>query len=208
MVEKYISGPFFTNTYVLSKGNDAIIIDPTMNFDKYASLIKEKYNVKAVLITHAHIDHIDGIIHFKELPIYISSADYKYIKDDDYTLYSFFKNSKIFDLTDFNFVLVNDGDTINLLDEKIEVMLTPGHTLGGVCYKYKNIVFTGDTLFKGSIGRTDFPGGNEREILKSIKRIIETYPDNTKLYPGHDEETTIRDERKNNVYYSEALNRF
>ncbi len=208
MVEKYVTGPFLTNTYVLSKGNDCVVIDPTIGFEARSIEIKNKYNVKAVLITHAHIDHLDGIKYFKECPIYISSIDYNYIKDDDYTLYSYFKSGKIFDLSDYKFILVKDESIINILDSEINVIITPGHTLGGVCYSYKNILFTGDTLFKGSIGRTDFNGGNENSILLSVKKIIETYPDDTKVYPGHDEQTTIREERKNNVYYLQAKKRF
>lgn len=208
MIEKYVTPPFFTNTYVLSKGDDCIVIDPSLNFKDKALEIIDKYNVKAVFLTHAHIDHIDGIQWFKEYPIYITKEEYNYIHNNSYNLYSFFQNSKIFNLNDYNFNLLYEGDKIPLLDSDIEVIITPGHTLGGACYRYKDMLFTGDTLFKESIGRTDFPGGDESSILRSVKRIIEEYPDNTILYPGHDEKTTIRDERKNNLYYKEAKKRF
>ena len=207
MVKTYVSGDFSTNTYVLSKNDECVIIDPTLDLEDIVKEIKKSFKIKAVLITHAHIDHIDGLRYLTDYPIYISKEDYSHLLDGGYTLYGWYSMKLPFDISKMNFHLLENNDTINILDEPIKCMITSGHTLGGMCFSYKDILFTGDTLFKGSVGRTDLPGGNEMEILKSIKKIIETYNDNTVIYPGHDRSSTIRDERKYNMYYDIALKR-
>jgi glyoxylase-like metal-dependent hydrolase (beta-lactamase superfamily II) len=95
---------------------------------------------------------------------------------------------------------LEDGDTITLDNMKFEVIHTPGHTPGGICLKHKGVVFTGDTLFKGSIGRTDFPGGSYDQIIKSIKEKLMVLDDDTVVYPGHEGKSTIKEERENNPF--------
>lgn len=204
MIEKYTLGDFRTNTYVLSKGNKALIIDPTINFNKILDRIKAQYEIVGVLITHAHIDHIDGIQYLESFPIYFPRIDFLYLNDPGYTLYGWYNEELPFKPEELDIHLVDNGSIIKIDDFKIECFHTPGHTLGGMIYKYEDVIFTGDTLFKSSIGRTDFKGGDLREIYKSIIFILDTFDDETRLFPGHDEETTVKEEKNNNLYYIDA----
>jgi len=202
-IKKYTAGDFMTNTYVITINGKSLVIDPTLDFEEIAEDIKKKYNVVGVLITHAHIDHLDGIIFFKDKPIYMPRLDYLHLNDGGYTLYGMYMLELPFNPLEVDIHLLDDGSIIDILDEPIKVMHTPGHTEGGIIYiidKDKTI-FTGDTLFRGSIGRTDFRGGNEEEIFHSIVRILDTFPDDYKLYPGHGDMTSVMIERKYNQYY-------
>lgn len=204
MIEKYTIGDFSTNTYVLSKGNKAIIIDPSINFEKIIDRIKSEYQIVAVLITHAHIDHVDGIKYLEDYPIYFPRIDYLYLKDPGYTLYGWYNEELPFNPEELDIHLLDNGNIIKIDDFKIECYATPGHTLGGMIFKYEDVIFTGDTLFKSSIGRTDLKGGDLRELYKSICFILDTFDPETRLFPGHDSETTIKDEKVNNLYYIDA----
>ena len=96
-------------------------------------------------------------------------------------------------------IYVDDEDTVNVGGMRFKVIHTPGHTEGGVCYLCDNILFSGDTLFKGSIGRTDFPSGNSAEMLESLNRLCQL-PDSTVVYPGHGPVTSIGEEKANNMF--------
>lgn len=204
-IKKYVSGDFETNTYVVTINKKSIVIDPTLDFEEIYDDICKNYNVVGVLITHAHIDHIDGLIFFKNKPIYIPRLEFEHINDGGYTLYGYYMLDLPFDLNEYNVHLLDDGDIIEVLDEKIKVMTTKGHTQGSVVYIFEDskCIFSGDTLFKMSVGRTDFKSGNEEDILKSILKIIDTY-DGYKIYPGHNDETTVEFEKMNNPYYKYA----
>lgn len=208
-IKKYTSGDFVTNTYVVTINGKSIIIDPTLDFDEIAKDIKSKYNVVGILITHAHIDHIDGLVFFQDKPVYMPRIEYDHINDGGYTLYGYYMLKLPFDVTNLDIHLFDDNDIIDILDEPIKVVSTPGHTLGGVIFvmESERCIFTGDTLFRGSIGRTDFKGGNEEEIFKSIIKIIDTFPEDYKLYPGHGDMTSIMIEKRYNPYYIEAKQR-
>ncbi len=202
-IKRYISGDFKTNTYVVTINDKSIVIDPTLDLEEISKEIKEKYNVVGVLITHAHIDHIDGIIFFKDYPIYMSRIDYEHINDGKYTLYAYYMLHLPFDVNELDVHLLDDHSIIDILDENIKVMLTPGHTLGGLTYMIEDekVLFTGDTLFKESVGRCDFLGGSESEILKSVVKILDNIDDNFIIYPGHGDKTSVLDEKMNNQYY-------
>ena len=199
MIEKIVKGAFFTNTYIISKENKCIIVDPGLGFEGAANEIKAKYQVEAILITHGHIDHIDGIRYF-DCPIYIHKDDEVNLYDSDLSLYSMMRMKTPFKKGNLNIITVYDGYEFELLGYNFKVLHTPGHTRGSVCYSYSSKVLSGDTLFKSSCGRTDFPTGNPSNMRMSLKKIITTYPDNYSVYPGHDEKTTIKDEKKYNPY--------
>ena len=198
MLETITTGIFFTNTYVLSNNkNECIIIDPTLSLKDYAEDINTKYNVKGILLTHGHVDHIDGIRYFN-CPIYCYSLEKVLIENDDYNLYQML-GKKSFLPNNLDFRYVNDGDIINLIGLDIKVIYTPGHTNGSCCYLIGDKLFSGDTMFYHSVGRSDFPTGNEKKLRDSIKKLLELN-NNIKVYPGHDSKTTIREESKFNPY--------
>lgn len=203
MIERFTTGSYFgTNCYVVSNNGECVVIDPGFDFNNTALKIKEMYQVKAVLITHGHCDHIDGIRYF-DCPIYISNLDKKFIFDASYNLYAevgmkcpYNQNSKL------NIITVKDGDILELIGKKFKVIETPGHTKGSVCYYYDSKLLSGDTLFRESVGRTDFPTGDMVDMRNSLKKLFELIPDNTDVYPGHNEKTTMKYERQNNPYKS------
>ena len=197
-IKKIVSGAFYTNTYILINGKDAIIIDPTLDFEQYAKEINEKYNVLAVLLTHGHVDHVDGIRYFNS-NVYVTKEDEIMLKDSNLSLYTMISKVSPYKDSNINFINVSDGEILNIGSFIIKVILTIGHTSGSVCYLLDNNLFSGDTMFKYSVGRTDFPTGSESELRKSIKKLL-NLSNEVVVYPGHDEKTTIKDEKKYNIY--------
>ena len=199
MIEKLVVGDFQTNSYIISNKEDCIIVDPGLDFESYAKEIKQKYNVQAILLTHGHMDHIDGIRHF-DVPIYIHEAEIDFLSDPSLSLYRMFGMNVPFKASNLKIIPLKDGMILKLIGYTFKVLHTPGHTKGSVVYSYKDKLLSGDTLFHLSMGRTDFPTGNAKKMKESLKKIIEEFPDSTDVYPGHDEKTTLGFERKNNPY--------
>ncbi len=199
MIEKIVTGNFETNTYIISNQGKCVIVDPGLDFENTAARIKDEYEVVAILLTHGHMDHIDGIRYF-DVPIYIHELEISFLEDPSLSLYSMFGMKLPFSKEKLNLKLVEDGMELELIGYKFKVMHTPGHTKGSVVYSYKDKLLSGDTLFHMSMGRTDFPTGDSTKMRGSLKRIIEEFPDSTSVYPGHDVKTTIGFERKHNPY--------
>lgn len=203
MIEKFTTGSFFTNSYIVSNvNNECVIIDPGLNYKNVASYIKGKYMPKAILLTHGHLDHIDGINYFLDLPIYISEKEINLFYDTYESLYDMIGRINPFSEGMLDIRKIKENDIINIIGYDFKVIETPGHTVGSVCYLMKNVVFSGDTLFKESIGRTDFPTGNYSIMLKSLNKL-KKLPKDTIVYPGHENETTIGDELINNPFLNE-----
>ncbi len=152
-----------------------------------------------ILLTHGHFDHIGGVAAISRdygAKVVISAQDASMLSSGKASLSAFFgiKQDKITpDLT------VSEGSSLMLGETQIKVLATPGHTKGGACYLLKDCIFTGDTLFFCSCGRTDFPGGSSKEIMQSLKRLA-TLEDSLKVYPGHDRTSTIAFEKANNPF--------
>ena len=152
-----------------------------------------------ILLTHGHFDHIGGVAAISRdygAKVVISAQDASMLSSGKASLSAFFgiKQDKITpDLT------VSEGSSLMLGETQIKVLATPGHTKGGVCYLLKDCIFTGDTLFFCSCGRTDFPGGSSKEIMQSLKRLA-TLEDSLKVYPGHDRTSTIAFEKAHNPF--------
>lgn len=191
---------WMTNCYLIETEKAAIIIDPAFKRQKLVDFLKENEDKeRLVLITHAHFDHIGGAVNLREetgVKIGIGALDNPALSDDNLNCAASFNRS----LTPFEAdCLYNDGDVIKVGDIELKVIATPGHTVGGVSYIAENVAFTGDTLFKVSVGRTDFAGGDFDVLEKSIKKLY-TLPDETVVYPGHGESTTIGFEKQNNPF--------
>lgn len=199
MIESIVSEEFQTNTYIISKDEKCILVDPGLGFLNHAKKIKEKYEVVAILLTHGHIDHIDGIQYF-DVPIYLHEQEISFLEDPSLSLYRMFGLKIPFSFKKLKLVPLKDGMKFELLGYNFKVFHTPGHTKGSVVYSYNHKLFSGDTLFHLSIGRTDFPTGDASKMKRSLKRIIDTFEDFIEVYPGHDEKTTIGFERKHNPY--------
>jgi glyoxylase-like metal-dependent hydrolase (beta-lactamase superfamily II) len=195
VIDRLIVGPLQTNCYIISdQEKDSFIIDPGDESDKIMKFIRSKnLKVHFIINTHSHIDHIKADYDLK-LPVYIHGLDAEALENPA-------KNFSSFLLGDFNSCkpakILKDQDKIGLKNFVIEVLHTPGHTPGGICLKVDNVVFTGDTLFKDGIGRTDLPGGSYEAIIASIRNKLLCLKDDMIIYPGHGESSTIGKERGN-----------
>lgn len=198
MIEKITTGSFLTNSYIISNEGKCIVVDPGLDFKAYAEDIKNKYQVEAIFLTHGHIDHIDGIGFF-DVPIYIHKLEKEFLKDPTLSLYSAFGTRPNFDYSRLNIVEIDEGMTIDLIGYRFLVYHTPGHTRGSVCYLWNDKLLSGDTLFCESVGRTDFPTGDMLSLKRSLKRLA-GLKEHITVYPGHDDKTTIHNEKRNNPF--------
>ncbi len=193
------SGPLNVNTYFLvNEKNEAIVIDGGENYKKIKQAEEQfGFKVKALLLTHAHFDHAGNAKKLQDdgVKVYISSLDAPKLLNDD-NLSSAFGRKFDYLTADYTF---SDGDLLEVCDIKIKVILTPGHTDGSACFMVDNALFTGDTLFYGSVGRTDFKSGNRDDMINSIKKLFALSGDYS-VYPGHDDFTTLERERKYNIF--------
>lgn len=197
-IKRFTIGAFETNTYLITKNDRAVIVDPGLDFISILDEVK-KYKIEAILITHGHIDHIDGC-GMIEAPIYVGKEDLINFSDLSRSLYKMSGLRPSFNNRNLNLIGISDNEIITLESFTFKAIHTPGHTEGSYCYLYFDNLFSGDTLFKNSIGRVDFPTGNVRKMKESLTKIVNLFPDNINVYPGHDEKTTIKDEKKYNMY--------
>ena len=199
-VEIFPLGLLGSNCYIASNNNEAYIIDCDSYSEKVTNyIIENDFKVKALLLTHGHFDHCGGAAAFSEkfsCPVFIHTDDYEMVKDPELNLSSIMKSRPYTPPTDVH--TYEENDQFPLGDEVFTVIHTPGHTKGSCCFSTKGILFSGDTLFYRSIGRTDFPGGSYTAIGNSIQNKLYKLDDNTIVYPGHGDDTTIGDEKKLN----------
>ena len=202
MIKKIESNDIINmNVYLIIDENNAFIVDPGGNYNEIEKTIKElNLNVLGILLTHAHVDHTYLIGKF-DCPIYLHEKEVEILRYSNLSLYDSFGLDMPFNYKDLNIVKLKDNDEIPLNDKKIKVIHTPGHTKGSVCYLFNNKLFSGDTLFKLSCGRCDLPTGSETDMGKSLIMLIDNLDDSVKVYPGHDETTSIGYEKLNNFQY-------
>ena len=206
-VEKHLAvmdNGFTTNTYIVtdSETGDTAVVDPSIPEEILLKKLEGK-NVKYILLTHGHFDHICGVKMIKDA----MRAKVVIHKDDEIMLHDVSKNEFDVNCQGYDFpevdadILTEDGTELMLGNTKITVMHTPGHSMGGVCYLFKEdlVMFSGDTLFRLCAGRADLYGGNGRQELRSLAAIGEL-EGNYKVYPGHEADTTLDFERENNRY--------
>ena len=207
-IKSFEFSPIQENTYILyNEFNDCIIIDPGCYFDAekeemVAFISNNKLIPKMLINTHCHLDHVFGNKFIAE----------KYnltlqLHENEKAVLAFAPTSGLmysmpFDNYKGDFLLLNAGDVISLREDKLKVLLVPGHSPGSLafyCAKDK-FVISGDALFKNSVGRSDLPGGNHEQLIKSIKENLLTLPEETVVYSGHGSVTTVGVEKRNNPY--------
>ncbi|RBP68339.1 glyoxylase-like metal-dependent hydrolase (beta-lactamase superfamily II) [Alkalibaculum bacchi] len=189
-----------TNTYIVSIEKEAIVIDPVGSMNTIFDYIeKNELKVKYILLTHGHGDHIGLVPELKEItkaPVYVHNEDEEMINDSLINLSVHFEKTVSFK-SDYYY---DHKNNLKLGEETITVIHTPGHTKGSVCIQIGDSLFTGDTLFKGSIGRTDFYGGDYNTIIQSLNNI-KTLDSNLKVYPGHGPSSQLSTECTTNPYF-------
>ncbi len=203
-VQKLVLGDLATNTYIVTdtESGECAVVDPAVESASLLANLENK-NVKYILLTHGHFDHISGTKAVKTLTnanVVIHKDDEPMLSDGEYNLFTMqYPYSPMPEISAD--IITEDGTELDFGDGKIIVMHTPGHTLGGVCYIFEEdrVIFSGDTLFRLSAGRTDFKGGNPRVELMSLAKIAALEGDYA-VYPGHEASTTLNFERENNRY--------
>lgn len=204
LIKRMPLGVYAANSYILSCSDtkEAVVVDPGgESEDTISELENENLDLKYIVLTHGHGDHIGGVLDLKEkyhVPVLIHELDEELINNSDKNLSSVIPMKEISFKSDKS---LKDGDNISFGNVKLEVIHTPGHTKGCICLKLGNDILTGDTLFKGSIGRTDLYGStSQEELVNSVKERIMKYSDDVNLHPGHGAESTIGFERANNQF--------
>ena len=202
-VKKLIVGPMEANCYILAdeKTKRAIIIDPGDEAEKILRKVNaEELEIIYIVNTHAHIDHIganDIIRKETGACLLIHSADAPFLKDPEMNLSIMIDKKRKFSSPT---KMLEEGDQIRVDGISLRVLHTPGHTPGSICLHVKDKLFTGDTLFAGSVGRTDLPGGNLLDLENSIKEKLLVFSDEVIVYPGHGPQTTIGKEKQDNPF--------
>lgn len=196
-------GIYQANCYVLydEKTNETAVIDPGGDFSEIRSYIEANaLKVKYIIITHGHGDHIGALNELKKYTdavLCIHKEDQEMLKSSRLNFSTLMGYPAVTMKAD---KLLEDGDILELGDIKLNIIHTPGHSRGGICIYCGSSLFSGDTLFAGSIGRTDLSGGSYDEIIASIKDKLLVLPDDTAVYPGHGPSSTISNEKSNNPF--------
>lgn len=202
LIKRMEVGSFAANCYLVAceQTREGILIDPGAEGKNILAWIeKEKVSVKYIINTHGHIDHVganEGVRRALGVPLMIHAEDSHMLANPDMSLARFLGSitpSKP-DQT------LKDGDLLRAGTLSFKVLETPGHSRGSITLWTDGALFTGDTLFAGSIGRTDFPGGSHPQIIRSIKEKLLVFPEETAVYPGHGPQSTIGEEKKYNPF--------
>lgn len=203
-IEKMILGPVHTNCYfaINQETKEALIVDPADQMPKIKQRISQLgITPVAVLLTHGHFDHIYAAEDVRKaygVQIYAQECEQTILENPQYNLSTSFTAP----LTLQADCLVKEGQQLELAGFVIKVIHTPGHTKGGACYYFEEekALFSGDTLFCQSVGRSDFPTGSMSTLVHSVRRLVEELPEDTNVYPGHEEETDIGYEKQHNPF--------
>lgn len=203
-VEQYVVGSVQTNCYfaINDETKEVLIVDPGARADRLAEIIeKEQLRPAAILLTHGHFDHAGAAAELAgrfQIEIYAQEQERETLENPALNLSGWEGREAAYQADHY----LRDEQEMDLAGFHIRVLHTPGHTVGGCCYlfPYQNVLFSGDTLFHMSVGRTDFPQGSAAQLIRAIKEKLMALPDTITVYPGHDEITTIGTERMYNPY--------
>lgn len=203
-VKSYVVSDFGTNCYfvVNTDTKEMLVVDPGDNAPMLADNIeKEQLKPVGILLTHGHLDHAgaaEELAKKYDIKIYVHEAEKETLADARINLTAAFGAPKVFQAD----VFLKDDEVLELLGCKIKVLFTPGHTPGGCCYYFaeQKMLFSGDTLFCESVGRTDFPGGSAAALIRSIREKLLNLPEDVRVYPGHMSQTSIGTEKMYNPF--------
>ena len=209
-VEQYVVGPIQTNCYFIinQETKSLLIVDPGAAGKALAAKIREKgYRPVAVLLTHGHFDHVGGVAELREafprLSVYACEKEKETLQDPRVNLSATMDwNPVHYEADEY----LKENEEVSLAGFTFRVLLTPGHTPGGCCFYFEkeHALFSGDSLFHGSIGRTDFPKGSFSQLVRSVQERLLVLPDETSVYPGHEDLTTIGEEKRYNPFLRES----
>lgn len=201
IIKSFVEPPIENNNYLIidEDSKEAALIDCSF-YDESILIELKRYNavLKYILLTHGHFDHISGLNYFShEIKVLMHENDKEWI--EQVNTYLPMLNMPTMNIPKID-EYINDNDIIKLGNIEIKVIHTPGHTQGGVCFYVAENLFSGDTIFRESVGRCDLPGGNFSQIVESIENKIFTLPENTIIYPGHGKTTSVGWEKEHNRY--------
>lgn len=197
-----LHGDIPVNCYIIQRNSECYIIDPGYEKDKIRRYVAQKqYEVKGILLTHAHIDHIEALDCFR-VPVYLHEKEKELLLDNSLNGFDYFEKTPGYKTEKLDIRTLSHKDKLPLGDDYIEVIATPGHTQGGVCYLIGHDLYTGDTLFEGAVGRWDRPTANLEELKKSLSVLMQ-YPDHYIIHPAHGRSSTILSEKQHNPFIRE-----
>lgn len=205
-INRLVVGPVSTNCYIVSneETKETFIIDPGEEAERIEQkLQEEQLDLKAILLTHGHFDHmmaVNELLEKHQIEVYIGEHEQELLGDPYQNCSGSMMNRPY--ITKANKTL-KDNDVLELAGMTIKVLYTPGHTSGGVCYylEAENVLFSGDTVFCQSVGRSDLPTGNGRVLQESIRKKIVPLPEDMQIFPGHGDSTILSYEKKYNPYF-------
>jgi glyoxylase-like metal-dependent hydrolase (beta-lactamase superfamily II) len=199
---KLTLGSFKTNTYILVKDGKAVVIDPAGNTQKIMRTLEENHSeLSHILLTHGHFDHTESAQELKSATgakIYIHKGDSPMLNDFEKSFAAFM--TKLFNPCEPD-ILLNDGDVVETPLGEFAVTHAPGHSPGSVLYTIGDVIFSGDAVFKGSVGRIDGWGGNHDAQMETIEKI-KSFEKDYRILPGHEGETTLENEKRNNPFFN------
>ena len=203
-IDVRVLGMVGTNCYLLCNTDtkECVLIDPADNAGKISEMIEQSgCMLKGILLTHGHFDHIMAAQAVKEkynIPIYACRQEEEMLREPSVNMTAHY--GRDCSITPDRFL--DDLDVFEVAGFSIQMIHTPGHTKGSCCYylKDEDVLFSGDTVFYGSVGRTDFPGGSTAQIVRSLHKLVDSLPEETEVFPGHDASTTIGYEKRYNPF--------
>ncbi len=206
ILQKFVVGPLENNCLIIAdeESKEALVVDPADEPDRILDFIGENHlKVKYIVCTHAHFDHVGALVDIKEG----TGAIIVLHKDELFPYRNVNKQAAMWGFSADPLpepdMLVSEGDFLEVGGLRFEIFHTPGHSSGGICLYGEGILVSGDTLFAGSVGRTDLPGGNMELLKKSFQRLI-SLPGEVRVLPGHGPETTIKKEKIDNFFSHEV----
>ncbi|MBP2033329.1 glyoxylase-like metal-dependent hydrolase (beta-lactamase superfamily II) [Clostridium algifaecis] len=194
-------GEIDVNCYFIEHNRKCYIVDPGYEKEKVIKYVEEnELEVLGILLTHGHIDHIGAIDSFN-VPIYLHEKEYDILQENYTYGFEYYGKVKPYVLEDLDIRIIDENSQLAIDERLIEVIYTPGHTIGGLSFKFGHDLYTGDTLFKGTVGKWEYRTGDINTLGKTIIRLIDTLDEKTRVHPAHGPSSTIGAEKNSNFFY-------